>query len=339
MATTYDRESYLGKSATGAVNISEDENIGPGLIFQRRWRRFLIARTATTLAVMLIFALPLGLAFSSKNYILATLPLLKQLGIRLPSNKSAVLAVDVDGLTIQSRSSPADSVENFERSTMEQLANLHRTYTAWSESHEDLSGSLLVKLRVDKSGRVTQLDPLAVRLSNAIFTQVVLSEIRRWSFPAGGAEPVEITMPLLFIPRGMDPNTVVHWERRTRVVDRDGTISIGSSGKASVISASASGALPALRVPSDPDRHRGIQPLSSISASKPEPKSEIRAAFKTTQAIGLRDQPRYSAKRFHEIDADTELNLLEHQGDWLKVQVADTALVGFVRKEFLAPLN
>jgi len=61
--------------------------------------------------------------------------------------------------------------------------------------------------------------------------------------------------------------------------------------------------------------------------------------IKTTQAVALRQQPRFAAERVLEIDAETELSLLENKGDWLKVKVAHANSIGFVRKEYITPLN
>jgi len=61
--------------------------------------------------------------------------------------------------------------------------------------------------------------------------------------------------------------------------------------------------------------------------------------IKTTRAVALRQQPRFAAARVHEIDAETELSLLENKGDWLKVKVAHANSIGFVRKEYVTPLN
>ena len=188
----------------------------------RPWYENMTRRTATTIAALALVALPVGIGLSSKKYIFAKIPFLKQLGLRLPASESAVLAVDANGLTIQSQNASAAAREDFERAAMAQLAILHRTYASWAANNEDLIGSLTIKLRVDKAGNVADIDLLAARLSNAAFTRVVLNEIRRWTFPAGGKESVEITIPLLFVPKGMDPGTVVQWERKTRIAERDG---------------------------------------------------------------------------------------------------------------------
>ncbi len=298
----------------------------------------LIARTASTVATLAIFALPVSLAFSGKNYIYGKIPYLKQLGFRSGSTKSAVLAVDVNGLTIQSRSASAEAIDDFEKAAMAQLASLHRIYSDWVENHEDLSGTLLVKLRVDKSGNVSRVDPLAARLSDAIFTRVVISEIRRWSFPGGTVEPVEITMPLLFVPKGLDTSTVVHWERKTRGVEQHKTAA-HRGAPAGTPNTSTLRAVPTSKAIFDSARREAPKPVPAAKANKPAPAEHRLAVLRTTQAVGLRLEPRYSAARVHEIDADTELSLLETRGDWLKVRVGNAESAGFVRKEFLAPIN
>jgi hypothetical protein len=60
---------------------------------------------------------------------------------------------------------------------------------------------------------------------------------------------------------------------------------------------------------------------------------------KTTRSVALRQQPRFAAEQLHEVEAETELKLIERKGDWMKVRLADARAVGFVRKEYLAPVN
>jgi len=293
---------------------------------------------ATAVAALALVALPVGTALSSKRYIFANIPFLKQLGLRLPASESAVLAVDANGLAIQSASAAA--AEEFENAVMAQLANLHRTYASWAASNEDLIGSLTIKLRVDKAGNVADIDPVAARLSNAAFTLVVLGEIRRWTFPPAGKEPVEITIPLLFVPKGMDPGTVVQWERKTRSANRAAAppapLRLASLAPMAVASANVSTSSPQS---SGDIQYETGKPASVDTAKKPTNPKPLSPTFKTTQTVGLREQPRFSAKRVHQVDAETELNVLENNGDWLKVKLADTGSVGFIRKEFLTPIN
>jgi hypothetical protein len=41
-----------------------------------------------------------------------------------------------------------------------------------------------------------------------------MADVRKWKFPKGGLEAAEITVPLLFVPKGMELDTVVQWERK-----------------------------------------------------------------------------------------------------------------------------
>jgi hypothetical protein len=61
-------------------------------------------------------------------------------------------------------------------------------------------------------------------------------------------------------------------------------------------------------------------------------------AVKTNRSVAIRENPRFSAKTVHEVDEDTRLSIVETRGDWLKVKIADAGF-GFVRKEFVSPIN
>jgi hypothetical protein len=292
-----------------------------------------------TMTALAILALPISVVLSSKRDVFAKIPLLKQFGSGAIASQSAVLAVDATGLTIRSRDTSAAARERYENATVEKLANLHRIYTAWAQNNENLFGTLHLKLLIAKSGKVVKVDPLTVRLSSADFSKVVFDEIRLWSFPPSETEPVEITIPLLFVPKGMDASTVVQWERKTnsaprdekpvaafRVANNPSTVSTNGSVSTTSLSSSAS--------PRKEIMNASFAKLKNQIDRRIDP-----SVFKTTQAVGLRQQPRFSAKRFHEVDAETELNVIENNGDWCKVKVANVELVGFVRKEFITPIN
>ncbi len=55
--------------------------------------------------------------------------------------------------------------------------------------------------------------------------------------------------------------------------------------------------------------------------------------------MAIRENPNFAARKVHEVDEDTELNIVENRGDWLKVKIADAGFIGFVRKEFVSPIN
>jgi hypothetical protein len=171
---------------------------------------------------------------------------------------------------------------------------------------------------------------LRSRLSSGDFAKVVFEEIRQWNFPVGTAQPIEITMPLLFVPKGLDANTVVQWERRTR--DSDGQRKIAKLVHGSPSVAAAGPIHPSVK----PDSGNQMGNANARKTISPKPSLPV---VKTTRSVALRQQPRFAAERVHELDAETELNLLERKGNWLKVRMADARAVGFVRKEYLTPVN
>ena len=105
---------------------------------------------------------------------------------------------------------------------MEHLARLHHTFNSWSERKQELMGSVSLKLMVDASGNVVRVEPENSHVNNSSFVKTVIDDVREWKFPKGSSEAAEITIPLLFIPKGMDPEMIVQWERKVRRAPGDG---------------------------------------------------------------------------------------------------------------------
>lgn len=298
-----------------------------------------VKSTLLTTAALAIMALPVGVALSSKQTQGFQFSFSNFLSAATATNESAVLAVDASGMTIRGRNITAAAQERFETAAVDQLAGLHQLYAGWTSPHQEAIGSMLLKLIVDGTGKVARIESVRAQLSSSDFTRVVLSEMRQWNFPAGAIDPVEITIPLLFVPKGMDPSTVVQWERRTRVVDgKEKAASVTQIARATPavsVSAKLSLAEPAPVLAKAPQVFQDVVTHAKV---QPSPARTL-PVFKTTQAVTLRQQPRFAAERVHEIDAETELNLLENKGAWLKVKVADASAIGFVRKEYITPVN
>jgi hypothetical protein len=55
--------------------------------------------------------------------------------------------------------------------------------------------------------------------------------------------------------------------------------------------------------------------------------------------ILLREEPRFGATGQIMLDTGARLIVLKIEGKWLKVKLAETGAVGFVRKEFVAPVT
>jgi TonB family protein len=304
----------------------------------RGGRKLNLARTTALMAAAVgILVLPLGYFLSVTENLATELAIFTDAEPRLPATDNAVLAVDALGLKIETNNAPVSVHERLETVAVEHLAKLHRTYSRWAQTDQELMGSLHLKLHVDPAGRVIKIEPVSSHLTNADFNNVVLAEVRKWKFPqAITREASEITVPLLFVPRGMDPNTAVQWERNIRRSDGNEKPNLPAvkplpptvAGDTSVAAAPKTALLPAK-----------AKPTSSARPQKTKTETDALVAFKTNQTITLREEPRFSSKSVHEVEGETRLAVLETKGDWLRVRLADAGSVGFVRKEFVMPID
>jgi hypothetical protein len=70
-----------------------------------------------------------------------------------------------------------------------------------------------------------------------------------------------------------------------------------------------------------------------------EPARESLPIYQMGRRILLREGPRFGATGQIMLDAGARLIVLEIDGKWLKVKMAETGAVGFVREEFVAPVT
>jgi hypothetical protein len=295
--------------------------------------------TALAVGAIGILLLPMSYLISARKQLSPGLSILANTEPQPSTAQSAVLAVDALGLKIQVKNAPPSAQERFENVAVRHLARLHRTYSTWYKSDEDLMGSLHLKLKIDGLGNVVSIHPETSYLANASFSGAVMAEVRNWKFPKGVLDGAEITVPLLFVPKGMDPSTAVQWERHIRRTEEQEKIPIvlpvANNSPVSIEAKPASKPVPPTTDAHRPDR---IQ-ASSLRRQEPQAKKEELGAFKTKQSVALREKPRFSSKTLYEVDRDTELTVLANEGDWLKVKLAAANSVGFVRKEFVAPID
>jgi TonB family protein len=313
------REERFEEPTTLLIQRGENDPGEPRADSARRGGRNRARTTALMVAAVGILVLPFGYFLSVTENLATELAIFTNAEPRLPTTDSAVLAVDALGLKIETNNAPVSVHERLETVAVQHLARLHRTYSRWAQTDQELMGSLHLKLNVDAAGRVIKIEPLSSHLTNADFSNAVLAEVRRWKFPeAMTSEASEITVPLLFVPRGMDPNTAVQWERNIRRSDENAKTSVGVD---SPLRPAAAG---------DP-----AAPATKTSLSR----MNVLVAFKTNRTITLREKPRFSSNSVHEVEEATQLAVLETKGDWLKVRLADDGSVGFVRKEFVIPID
>ena len=279
---------------------------------------------ALTIAMVGILAMPLCGLMAGDEHLWDKLQSLIE-AERSTRARSTVLAVDTSGLSVRSKSASASTKELFEQAAMEHLARLHHTFNSWSERKQELMGSVSLELMVDASGNVIRVEPKNAHVSSSSFVKTVIDDVREWKFPKGSNTAAEITIPLLFIPKGMDPELIVQWERKVRRAPGDDD---GPRPAAIAIARRA---------------ENGAELVAGRTAVAPtaKPKAQAKALIVVVanRPLALRDNPRYSANSVREVREATELSIVESRGDWLKVRTAAGDQVGFVRKEYVSPLN
>lgn len=219
-----------------------------------------------------------------------------------------------------------------------QLPDLRRLSGRGVDANHYLIGSLLIKLKLDETGRVTEVEEVASPPTDTGFLDEVRKEARDWKFSAGSEDAAETTVPLLFMPKGTDPATVTPSE---------GTLSVARMNEAAQLAAAV------VQEPPTTDKKRNEdekpqktavkrQELAKLDASRPnsfESAEEIRVAYRTKHRIRLREEPRFAATGVAELDGGAPVSVLEVRGKWLKVKSSQTENIGFVRKEFLTRIN
>jgi hypothetical protein len=161
-------------------------------------------------------------------------------------------------------------------------------------------------------------------------------------------------VPLLFIPKGMDPEMIVQWERRVRRApgddDSPGVLAIAPARPATKVTEMAldSAAITPMQkeqksVAAAPAQPQIAAKPIAVATLAPPAKAKVQAkalvVVVANRPLAIRDNPRYSANSVREVEEATQLSILEHRGDWLKVRSAAGGQVGFVRKEYVSPLN
>jgi hypothetical protein len=164
---------------------------------------------------------------------------------------------------------------------------------------------------------VSHLRELGGRMFDADFKKLVASQAGAWSFAEIVNENLEVTCPLLFVHEGMDITTLIQWEK---------SLASGSVQTA-VVQAENSGTPVAAKAPT-------AAAMSAVRSPKSEPKE-----FQIKYAASLRKDPNFSAPTLLTFTIGTKVSVLGRQGDWLEVRSRPEGPVGFIRKEFVKPLE
>ncbi|MGH7834154.1 MAG: AgmX/PglI C-terminal domain-containing protein [Candidatus Binatia bacterium] len=310
------------------------------------------------------------------------------------TSQNRVLGVKDLGFEVWGGNQDPNLTEQLAQWSESQISTLLPLYEKRVKSHPDLMGSMVLQLKTDTSGAVVQVTELQSRLKDPEFKDAVVKQAYQWKFAGNYSEPLHIEYPLLFVPVGMDPMTLVRWElalasrpeeEQAKQPDSDNPQNGPSVGDEEVQELSL--VVPSSQ-PEDPtgrneayedpaptlskeetkreepmpaSNGRSIRkgkikqaaatrkiPLSVADPSpaeiriKPMPGSETSdeglGVYKARVTTTVREDRGFAAPTLETIAAGTEVNILDANGEWLRVRTnGGTGKIGYIRKEFVVP--
>jgi hypothetical protein len=79
------------------------------------------------------------------------------------------------------------------------LPELEGLYTDAIRRNPDLRGRLLVRFRIDPSGKIQRAEPAEEHFDDAAFVDAVLGKVRHWTFAPTGGRSVDVIYPFVFV--------------------------------------------------------------------------------------------------------------------------------------------
>lgn len=205
-----------------------------------------------------------------------------------------------------------------------QLNGIRQLYRQEIAKTPALAGGLVLQFNIAPSGEVSQVRELSSRLSDGEFREAVAAEASKWSFAEIVTEELQVTCPLLFVHEGMDITTVVHWER-----------ALTESTEKPRLTRAAGNVAPSQPVKTAQAAAPGTAGQAAQHAAA---KTDVKE-FQTKYATSLRRDPNFSAPTLITFTIGTKVTVLGRQGDWLEVRSRPNGPTGFIRKEFVTPIE
>ncbi len=94
---------------------------------------------------------------------------------------------------------PAWIRDMISRRVRDYLPELQGAYSAALQKNPRLAGRLLVRFRIDPSGKIAKVDPVEVSYQDRAFTAVVVEKVRKWTFKPLAGRSVDVLYPVLFV--------------------------------------------------------------------------------------------------------------------------------------------
>lgn len=211
-------------------------------------------------------------------------------------------------------------------SHLQRVRELYRQETA---KNPNLIGSVLLQFNISPSGEVSQIKELSSRVNDVDFKKAIIAEVSKWSFAEVVSENLTVTCPLLFVREGMDITTLVLWEK-----------SLASIGELPAQSRHA--AADGIPTPQAKAPAAIVAPPAAVVNEKTQLQSAIKAdatEFQIKYPTLLRKDPNFSSNSLMTFTIGTKVTMLKRYGDWLEVRAGNTGPTGFIRKEFVKPVE
>lgn len=202
-----------------------------------------------------------------------------------------------------------------------QLQEIRELYRQEIIKNSTLTGGLTLQLSIGPTGVVSQVRELSSRLKNDDFKQAVIAAASKWSFGEIVEEDLQVNCPLLFVHQGMDITTLVQWEKSTAPANEKAALAQPVDNSVPV-------------QPSVVARGAARPNLRPATVAKPDAKE-----FQIKYATVLRKDPDFSSPSLATFTIGTKVTVLRRHGDWLEVRASANGRTGFIRKEFVTPLE
>ena len=209
------------------------------------------------------------------------------------------------------------------------LQRVRELYRHESAKNPNLIGSVMLQFNISPSGEVSQIKELSSRLNDVDFKNVVIAEVSKWSFADVVSENLTVTCPLLFVREGMDITTLVLWEKSLASLG-DNTAQSRQTAAIGTIKPQAKAPVAIAPAPAAVVNTKS----SAQSGIKADP-SELQIKYPTL----LRKDPNFSSNSLTTFTIGTKVTLVKRHGDWLEVRAGNPGPTGFIRKEFVKPIE
>ena len=213
-----------------------------------------------------------------------------------------------------------------------QLLGIRELYRQEVANNPTLAGGMILQFNVAPSGEISQVQELSSRLNDSDFKRAILAEVSRWSFADIVDDNLTVACPLLFVHEGMDITTLVQWEKF-----------LGNFGDKAAMSRPAANLAPTqqAKATESPATAAGATKTALLTSEKKGPTAGAKEAkeFQIKYPTALRKYPNFTSDSLVTFTTGTKVSVLNKQGDWLEVRSTNGGPTGFIRKEFVVPVE